>query len=62
MTIQELIEKHGLPVTIRADKQGWPEFTVHTKTEHGWLADTIDGKDQYVSNEPHLNDYVLATK
>lgn len=60
MTIQQLVEKHGLPITVRVkDKPSYPEFTVHTEVYDGWLVDYESTKNHFIVNTPHLDDYEL---
>ena len=58
MTIAELVGKHGLPVHVRIkDRPSWPSFIVHTETEGGWLVDSGNKQNHFVSNTPALDDY-----
>ena len=56
MTIQELVDKHGLPVRIQAPKS--PSFIVHTVVKGGWLVDYRKTElNQFVSSTPALSFY-----
>lgn len=59
MTIQELVEIHGLPVKVQPSKDhGGPPFTVHTETDDSWLVDYKDNPNHRISHKS-LNAYGL---
>lgn len=63
MTIAEIVSQCGLPVKVMMkgrDLVSYPAFTVHTAVSGGWLVDYIGHKDYFISDEPHLKDYVIA--
>ena len=63
MTIEEIVEKHGLPVKVqvRGGKRSWEPFTVRQERQGGWYVD-YDHKEGtfFVSKNPKLNDYEVV--
>jgi hypothetical protein len=55
VTIQQLVDKHGVPVKIGAPNH--PAFVVHTIVNGGWLVDYNDNKNHFVASCAWIDDY-----